>query len=205
MTDTQTTTTEPIVTTTPEAAKPEANKDIQAQLDAVAANVRKETAATTTNKFLKDLGVDSIEALKQVLQAKKEADDAKLDAEQKALKKIADLEKERDEIKRERDEANATRIADRVNGTLEAVARTAKVQHPEDVVKYIRENLADELAKAVGDDGKFADKAAEKLVESVKKARPNWFAVSGPGSLSNRDGRPMQPENKVVLKSKVNF
>jgi len=205
MTDTQTTTTEPIVTTTPEAAKPEP-KFSQADMDAVAGRRAKEAAASARKQLLEELGITNaddpkaVDTVKATLTEAQAAREAKKTAEDKALERIAALEKERDEAKQAAEAANATRINERVNGKLESAAMKAKVQHPEDVVKYIRENFADMLAKAVGEDGKLEDKAAEKLVASVKEVRPNWFAIIGQGSPSNRDGRPMQPNNDEQFK-----
>ncbi len=177
----------------------------QADLDRVAGNTRKEARQAAINELLKELGLDNTEALKAtVTDAQKRKQDEMTEA-QKLQERIDKLTQERDNAAQRAQEVEAARIADKVNGKLEALATKARVEHPEDVVKFLRDNHSDDVKALIGEDGKIDDKAAERLLEVVKKARPNWFAVSGLGSPSNRDGRPPQPSNAVVLKQKARF
>lgn len=171
----------------------------QADVDRIAGNTRKEAKSAAISELLKELGFEKPDDLKAIVsEAQKRKQDEMSEAD-KLRADLAKLTQERDNAAQRAQEVEAARIADKVNGKLEALAVKARVEHPEDVVKFLRDNHSDDVNALVNEAGAIDDKAAEKLLEVVKKARPNWFAVGGPGSPSNRDGRPVAPDNKVQL------
>lgn len=179
----------PVATPTPEA------KFTQEELNNLIGNRVKEAKAAERKALLKELGyenVDDPEAVKTVkgkLTAAQQAEDAKKSAETLALEKITQLEKERDEAMAASQKALAQRRTDQLNGYLKELARDAKAQIPSDVVDYLNKNHAAEVEKLMGEDGKFDEKAAAPLLETVKKVRQHWFGITGMGTMSLREGR----------------
>jgi hypothetical protein len=206
--ETQTTPTE---TTTDKPVKPTSQPTedapvlTQKQVDAIMGNTRKEASAAALSALAKELDFDSVDAMKA---AAKEAQDLK-------KKSQSDLEKETErankaeakaaELEKRAQEIEAARIADKVNARIETLARNLKAKNPEDVVERLRSKRAEDVAKLVDDKGAIDDKAVEKLIADVKKDRPEWFSVSGPGSPSNKDGRPAQPDDKQLFGDKSLF
>lgn len=203
-TTTETTPAQPVKPVTqPTTPAEDAPTLSQKQVDAIMGNTRKQATAEAGLALAKKLGFETVEEMEA---AAKEAQELK-------KKNQSDLEKETErankaEAKAAEKEAKlaeveAARIADKVDNKILALAKDAKAKNPEDVVERLRNRRAEDLAKVIGEDGKLDDKAIEKLVASVKTDRPEWFGISGPGSPSNRDGRPPQPDNKVVLGKKI--
>lgn len=207
----QTTETESTTATTPvqKPAKPEP-KFSQQDMDAIQANTRKEAEDRTRKAILKDLGIenvddpDAVKTVKGKLTAAQQAEDEKKTELERVQERVAAAEQRATDAEAKALQLEAARIAERVDSKLEALARDAKVTTPEDVTLYLRTNHKDAVEALAGEDGKIDDKAAGKLLEEVKKARPHWFAVMGKGSPSNRDGRPPQPNANVVLGGRKN-
>lgn len=209
MTDETTQTTDTKETTPTPAAKPAPTLAeptfTQADIDRIVGERAKRAKETGIADLLKELGFEKPEDLKAIVANAKKAEDEKKSDIQKLQDEI-EKSKQRFEAERQRaDSAEAARIADKVNSRIEAFAVKAKAQYPEDVVKFLRENHAEEVKALVGEDGSINDKATEKLLETVKKARPTWFGVTGPGSPSNRDGKPPTPDVSKQLGDKPLF
>lgn len=173
----------------------------QKQMDAIVGSRTKEASAAALSTLAKELGYDSVDDMKAAAKEAKERRDKDMSELDKVNKALAKLEAEKAEALALAQTEKAARIADRVNGKIETLARAAKAANPEDVVDFLRGKRADEVAKLVKDDGTVDDKAIEKLVADVKKDRPSWFGVSGPGSPSNKDGRPPQPDSSKIFDS----
>lgn len=195
--DTQTTTTtEP--TKQPEKQQPAQQptaepKFTQDELNAHIGNARKEAKAKVEADLLKELGYESADEMRKAVKAAKEREDAEKTEAQKLQDRIALLEKERDTEKAERAKADVMRVKSAVDSRLLMLAKDMKASVPQDVVDFLRMKHADAVDALMTDD-KFDDKAAQKLLDDFKKERGNWFTSTAPGSPSNRDGRPPQPD-----------
>jgi hypothetical protein len=174
----------------------------QKQVDAIVGERVKKASSAALSSLAEKLGFQSVEEMET---AALEAQDAKkknqteLDREKDARVKA---EKERDELKLQKAEIEKARIADRVDNKLRSLVTAAKASNTDDVMDLLTARKKSEIEKLVDDDGKIDEKAAEKLIADFKKDKPTLFAVTGHGSPSNRDGRPPQPDNKVVLNRK---
>lgn len=177
----------------------------QAEIDKIVGKRAVEAKQAAITELLKELGFEKPDELKSLVSEAKKRKETEMSEADKLRDALAKITTERDNAAQRAQEVEALRIADRVNSKLEALATKARVEHPEDVVKYLREYNADDVKGLVNEDGSVNDTAAAKLLEVVKKARPNWFAVSGLGSPSNNNGRPPQPDNKTVFKNKISY
>ena len=166
----------------------------QKQVDAIVGSRAKEASAAALSSLAKELGYDSVDDMKAAAKEAKERKDKDMSDLDKANKRAEKAEAEKAELEKRTQEIEAARIADRVNARIEKLAADAKAKNPEDVVERLRSKRPDDVAKLVDDKGAIDDKAIEKLVADVKKERAEWFSVSGPGSPSNKDGRPPQPD-----------
>lgn len=174
----------------------------QADVDRIIGERAKRAGESAINQLLEGLGVESADALKSFVTKAKEKEEGEKSELQKLQEQIAKLEKDRDTEKQRAAQIEAARLTDKINTKLEGFATKAKAANPEDVVDYLRNRHSDEVAALAGEGGVVDEKAAEKLIEIVRKARPNWFAVQGPGSPSNHDGRPPQPDDKKLFGDK---
>jgi hypothetical protein len=192
----------PPVKPTPPPPAEDAPTLTQKQVDAIMGNTRKEASAAALSALAKELGYDSVDDMKAAAKEAKDLRDKNMSELDKATKALAKVEAEKADALALIETERAARLADRVNTRIENLARAAKASNPEDVVDFLRSKRAEDVAGLVDKDGKIDDKAAEKMVADVKKDRPSWFAVSGPGSPSNKDGRPPQPDSNKLFGDK---
>lgn len=143
--------------------------------------------------LLTDIGIEKPEDLKALVADVNKQREAQLTEAER-------LQKERDKFKAEAEAAKAlaeqvqqARIQDQVDTALRTAAMQARADHPEDVIVFLRRSAPEEVAK-VFVDGKVSETQAKKLIEDVRKVRPNYFLPGGPGSPSNRDGRDRTPD-----------
>lgn len=153
---------------------------------------RAETSALT--KLLKKLGVENVEALEAIvpehktLKAASQTDAEKLaSAAAEAQAKLAEAADARAKAEAKVAELEAARIGDRVDAAIKELCMTPAIraEHPQDVVKLIREGNIDGI---VDDKGQVVPAKVKELVEQAKKDRPGWFKTGGVGSPSNLDG-----------------
>ncbi len=194
-------------TTTPVVKAPvtDFTPEQQDAINKIVGNRVNEAKSNSLTALAKELGYDTVDEMKAAAKEAKERKDSetpKLEKLQKDYDKVlADLQAE----KQGRAEAEANRKQDKVYSTLRLMAKDAKAEKPNDVLVMLKLENAAAVEALIGEDGEVDEKAAKKLIDDFKKGRPTWFPVSGPGSPSNRDGKPPQPDNKVVLNKKLSF
>lgn len=153
-------------------------------------------------ELLAGLGFENPDDLKALVTAAKERSDKEKTELEKAQAALKAAQDKAAAVEQRLAEAEAARIADKVNGRIAAMASAAKAQYPEDVVKFLRSDHAEALTAAVGEGGAVDEKALNKLIEDVRKARPSWFGSTAPGSPSNAGGKPQQPDMNQVFGNK---
>ena len=175
----------------------------QKQADALIGSRVKEAKASSLAALAKELDFASVDDLKAAAKDAKQRQDNEASDLEKATKRAEKAEADAAAKDTALAAANAARIADKVNSKLEALASKAGTPHPEDVVRYLRTNQPDDVAKLVGENEVIDEKTAITLVEGVRKVRENWFTTNrGVGSPSVSGGRPLQPDtelNKAAL------
>ncbi len=168
------------------------------ELEAILKKRLKRDREANDKKLLTQLGADSIEDAKKKIADQKKKEDAEktdLDRTKDALTKAeADKKAAEELVEKER----AARLNDKVDSRIKDL--TAGTEHPEDVVRHIRDHHAEALAESVDKNGKVVDEKLQKLIDLVKKARPGWFKPKGPGSPSNRG---TQADGKATVKTKT--
>ena len=185
--------TPPAPPVVPPEPKPEA-KFTQAELDAIAGRTRKEAADSARKALLKELGLDpddpeAVKLVKTKLTAAQQAEDAKKSAEDKALEKIAELEKKAADAEAKALATEEKRKATILDTRLEGLASKVGAQFPSDVIEYARRNHTDEVTALLGEGDKFNDTKAQTLIDTIKKARPNFFDMRrGAGTGSHAGG-----------------
>lgn len=165
--------------------------DIQAKIDAVAANVRKEASAKAIEKLFNDLGVKSADELKQVIAAKREADEANQTELQKLAKTAKDEADKRAALEAKLAEMEQKAIIGTRNAEVTKALINAKVNatEAEDLIVLLQAKYGDVFNGVLDADGKVSEKGIKTLVEKAQTAYPKYFANTAPGSPSNYDGR----------------
>lgn len=201
--ETTITTTETGTQQPPPKTQPATTEDAptltQKQVDAIIGNTRKEASAASLTALAKELGYDSVDDMKTAAKEAKARQEKDMSELEKATKRAEQAEAKAAAKEAELVEVAAARLADKVDSALKEAASNAKASKPANVVKWLRMEKKAAVEKLVGEDGVIDEKAVEKLIADFKKEEPTWFALTGHGSPSNRDGRPPQPDNKVVL------
>ena len=139
-------------------------------------------AEKATNELLKDLGVDSTEALKGIIDAKKEQDDKNKTELEKVNEQLEALREQNNQLEQEKNKANA-------QATVNAMA----VKHSVKDVEY----FAYELRKVQGGE----DFKEEEFISNLKKNKPYVFGQStgtpNTDNSSNNGGQPNTLKDKV--------
>jgi hypothetical protein len=192
--------------TTPPATPPdnagEAAKFTQADVDRLLGERAKRAAESATNKILASLGFESVDDLKKLVTTAKERAEAELSEAQKLQKQLETLTAEKQSVQAQLDAEKKERIADKRNAAVLAAASEARAVNSDDVLLWAEKFGADHnapLDKVINDEGQIDKKAIEMIITAAKKERPNYFQQGGPGSPSNRDGQPPQPDVEKAL------
>jgi hypothetical protein len=158
----------------------------------------KRAEQTALNNLLKGLGVENVDDLKKRVSGqqpdkKAEQPNPQNAAQDEAAQRLEKLEEELASLREEREKTKAEQQAATVNDAIKAAVKGVK--YPDDVVAWIRSNHAD-IAKALKEDGSVDSAIVNTAIEEVRKARPEWFAIGGPGSPSNFGGTTPEVDKK---------
>ena len=146
-------------------------------------------------ELLETLGVTSRDELKGLLEKQRKADEAAL-SEADKLKKAAETEKaSREKLEQELQKERDQRKQERLDTAIIAAAKGA--HDPADVVRILRSDFAESVAKVMNAEGVIDAKAVETLISDLKKKKAYLFGSTSPGSPSNHGGKTPEPDAKV--------
>lgn len=159
------------------------------------------------NELLKALGFEKQDDLKGLVDKARQDEAAKLSEVEKATKALDKEREARSAAEKAVVELKAERLRDKQQSALKDAAREAKAKDPNDILMWAKEYAAADLSGLVNEDGTIEEKAVKALIAKAQAAKPDWFgAVAGPGSPSNRTGKPADPKAQVeALKGKRLF
>lgn len=148
------------------------------------------------NKLLKELGLESIDAAKAKLGGTPSQQAApETNTELDELRQTVEaLKAESAQHKAEKEKAEQQRRDSLVNDAIKSAVKGVK--YPDDVVTLIRGNRSIDLSKAWKEDGTIDTTVITAAIEEARKARPEWFAPTTPGSPSNFGGTPPPIDQK---------
>jgi hypothetical protein len=185
-------TTPPVTQPAPNAATGE-----QIVLTPQALNDRlKRAEKAALNKLLKELGLDSIDTAKAKLGGQSNQQQPAPETNtrlEELLQTVETLKAESEQHKAEKEKAEQLRRDGLVNDAIKSAVKGVK--YPDDVVTLIRSSYKD-IAKAWKEDGTIDVTVITAAIEEARKARPEWFAPTTPGSPSNFGGTPPQIDQK---------
>lgn len=167
----------------------------QADVDRIVGERAKRAKDAAVADLLKELGLDSADALKAKVKAAADQEAAQLSELEKAQKRIADLEKKAQEA--ETKAAEATRLAlekERDSAIREALK---EAKNPAKVLTLLLASHKADVAGVMAEDGTLDAKKIGDLVTKAKKEYPEDFQSSNPGSQSHSGGRNPQPDQKL--------
>ena len=169
----------------------------QRELDSAASNARKDGEERGITKLLADVGLDNPDALKTLVTEYRQRTEADKSELEKAQDQLEVAQKESDGLKEQLAQAEGARRVDKRDSTLLTALKLA--EHPQDVLDWLKNNKADDLAAVMSDDGAIDAKKVTSLVEAVKGERPKFFTSSSPGSPSMSGGKPPLPDKKKIM------
>lgn len=181
----------------------------QAEIDKLVGSTRKAARETGKKELLEELGIESLDTLKNFLKAQKEKEESEKTEAQKALDKLAEMQKQLETERQARVEAEKLRFIEKRDGVLRALLATA--HDPDGVLILLKAKHADKVEALLGESGDVDSKEAEKLVSEYRAANAYQFKADSKGSPSNADGRLLKPiesvreEVRKEIKQKFNF
>lgn len=142
-------------------------KFTQEDVDRINADTRRKAEEAATRKVLEQLGVDDVEKAKQIIEARKAADDAAKSELQKAQEENERLKSENTKVS---ERAHKVLVLAELKGALrDAGINTSRL---DGALK-----LADLDVVKVAESGALT--GIEDVVKSVKDASPEWFGTPG--------------------------
>lgn len=171
----------------------------QADIDRIVQDRVKRAKQSGVNDVLEKLGVESLDDLEAAYKAHKEREDAEKSEVERLNDRVERLQKDKADLMAQVQQEQEKRHTILREQALRSVAKSAS--DPEDVILWAKANQAEAFSAIVDEDGKVDSKAAEKIAEECKKAKPHYFGATAPGSPSNRDGKvPQKDVDKVIGK-----
>lgn len=167
-------------------------KFTQAELEKLI-NERLERAKKTgAGELLESLGVKSADELKKTLEAQRKREEAELSEAEKQKKAAEKAQADYDALQLELQKERDGRKQEKLDA---AIAASAKGAHDvKDVVRILRSDYGERVAKAMKDDGTIEQKVLDELIAEVKKSKPYLFGGAGAGSPSNHGGKTPEPD-----------
>lgn len=157
----------------------------------------KRAEESARNELLKSLGFESADDLAALVKDAKE----RKESEMSELDKLKNqLEKERNEREQLKALAEKERLARLNDKRITAIIAGAKgAADAQDVVTWAQLSASDQFSAVLDADGNIDEKAVKTVVDACRKAKPHYFSGTGPGSPSNKDGKPTRPDDKQIL------
>lgn len=168
----------------------------QEQANKLIGEARKKGREAALAELLKELNLDKIDDLKGKVTSAKEREDAEKTEAQKAIDALKAEQTKRETLEKQLADVTTARLNDKRETVLRSAATKAGALDVEDVLLWANANGGDTLASIVkvdGDSVTLDEKAAEKLVQDAKKAKPHYFKAAGPGTPSLRGGQTSDP------------
>lgn len=152
-------------------------------------------------EFLTTYGVSSRDELKTALEAARKIEADNLTEVQKKDKELAKAKSDHDTAMKELQVEREARRAEKLDMAIIAAAKGA--HNPKLVVSMLRDEQADALSKAVGEDGTIDIKKLDTLIADLRKKEGYLFGGSSPGSPSNSGGKAPEPDAKLKEEAKA--
>lgn len=170
----------------------------QEQIDKIIGERVRRAEETSIKKLLEGLGVASADDLTKLVQAEKQRIEGEKSELQKAQDRLAAAEKEAADFKTRAEKAEQERLMASRDQEIKSALGDARAKKPTKVLTVMATEYP-ELVKAVMKaDGTVDKDALSKLTEAAKKAYPEDFTGSGPGSPSNSGGKVPEPDDKAA-------
>jgi len=157
----------------------------------------RQSGRTSAEKsLLEALGLDSIDALKSLVESEKQRKEAEMSEVEKAQ---ALAEKARQELEAARNEnakiLKQMRDNQRDSGLLSLLSNA---HEPQKALILLKAEKAEAVDSLLGEDGTFNTEAAQKLITDYQTQNGYLFKSSNPGSPSNSGGKPPKPQAKLM-------
>lgn len=170
----------------------------QEQLDKIIGERVKRAEESSVKKLLEGLGVDSADTLTNLVQAEKKRIEGEKSELQKIQEKLAAAEKDAADAKARADKAEQERLIERRDQEIRSALGEARAKKPASVLTLMATDQPEMVKAVIKADGTVDKEALTKLTEAAKKAYPEFFTGSGPGSPSNSGGRVPEPDDKAA-------
>jgi hypothetical protein len=152
---------------------------------------RAEESAIT--KFLKSLGAETPDQLKASLDKLSTLETQNQTALEQAQAALTSEQAKREALEAQLADERQQRRTAAITTVITSAANAARAKHAEDVVMWAQSS-GHTLDDLVDDQGAPVADQIKVLIDDAKKARPDWFRGDGPGSPSNSDGHPPEPD-----------
>lgn len=157
----------------------------------------KRAQEATLNSILGELGVDSLDSIKTLLQdakAKREAEMSEVEKIQQAQDKA---KREAEEYRQKYEALQAQRIADKRNDVIKAALQKAGGQDLDNLLILINVNNSTAMDSIFDGETVSNDKELAKLVSQAQTDFARFFVTANAGSPSNAGGTPPSSQQRV--------
>lgn len=181
----------------------------QDDLNRIGKKEKAEGKAAAEKAFLDLLGVSSIDELKNVMEAKRKAEDAEKSELEKLQEELNRSKQEAAEAKQAAEKAESQRRLDNRNSQLRNLLLDAF--EPQSALLLFLSKHEKDASALVDEAGQFDSKEAEKLIAVFKTGNAYLFKGQSKGSPSNAEGRLLSPATEVrkeaakEIRKKFNF
>lgn len=170
----------------------------QEQLNQIVGDRVKRAEDSSIKKLLEGLGVDSAETLTKLVQAERQRIEGEKSELQKLQERLAAAEKDAADAKTRADKAEQERLIERRDQEIRSALGEARAKKPASVLTLMATDQPEMVKAVMKADGTVDKEALTKLTEAAKKAYPEFFTGSGPGTPSNSGGRVPEPDDKAA-------
>jgi len=137
--------------------------------------------------FLRDLGVETPDALKATLDEYRRVKESQMSEAEKAQAALEAAQKRAEAAEMALKEAQEKARLKDLHEAIRKAAAAAKARYPEDVIAWALSS-GEDLTGLMDSEGAVNEKSLAALVDKARKARPEWFTGTGPGIPSNSGG-----------------
>jgi hypothetical protein len=175
----------------------------QADLDTYAGKARTEARAAAQKKFLEDLGIESVDSLKSILEDVKKRKESELSESQKLQQQIEAANKKVQEAEQRAKDTEAKYLAEQRRSAFESAVGG---NNPKRVYALIQLEKPADFAAVFGEDATPDKGKLDALIKQVQADYPEYFGAAGAGSPSNAGGvaptaqKPIEDARKEIQK-----